>query len=86
MKLITILIATLVLSACASQEIVYKPIPVNVPVEVPCHVPEIVPPVWPTASITAQTPFFQQVQAVLAELKLRQGFEGSLTAALGACK
>lgn len=77
---------SLCLAACASPEIVYKPVPVDVPVQVPCHAPDVVAPAWPTASITAQTPFFQQVQAVLAELKLRKGYEGSLTAALGVCQ
>ena len=86
MKLTALLIAALVLSACAAPEIVYKPVPVDVPMQVPCHAPDVVAPAWPTASITAQTPFFQQVQAVLAELKLRVGYEAKLAAAANACK
>lgn len=85
MKIIA-LTALLALAACADKEIVYQPTPVDVPVSVPCHAPTVATPVWPTASITDQTPFAQQVQAVLAEIKLRVGYEAKLAAAVGACQ
>lgn len=85
MKILALMVS-LCLSACADPEIVYKPVPVDVPVQVPCHAPDVVAPAWPTANVTAQTPFFQQLQAVLAELKLRAGYEAKLAAAANACK
>ena len=76
----------LVLCACGTTEVVYKPVPVNVTVPVPCHAPAVTAPAWPTASVAPTASMFDKVKAALAELNLRRGYEARLEAANKSCQ
>jgi hypothetical protein len=78
--------ALLALAGCGTTQIVYRPVPVNIPVPIPCKIAPVEAPAWPTASLPPKASLFDRAKAVLAELKLRQGYEGRLAAAVKACQ
>ena len=87
MKKIIFLIATCVLlSACGTTDVVYKPVPIETIVSVPCHIPAVAVPAMPTAAITPQNTLFEQVRALLAEIEIRRGYEAMLSASMKACQ
>jgi hypothetical protein len=81
-----LLVFCLLLSACAETRTLYKPVAVEVPVAVPCEAPKIERPAFPVASLSPQSPLFDQVKALVAENELRQGYEAELEAAVGGCR
>lgn len=77
----------LVLCACASPPVVYKPVTVDVPVRVACASPAVLDhPVWPFSEVTDKDSLFKQVRALLAERELRQGYEAKLEAVIKVCE
>lgn len=82
MRILTIL-TILSLTACADEQIVYKPLQVDVPVSSTCTPPNVQKPVWPTE--TKPVGLFKRVQAALVEIELRRGYDAKLEAAIKAC-
>lgn len=77
----------LLLAGCAStQQVIEKPVEVQVPVPVPCKAPLIPEPAWPLAAVPAAASDFAFFRAALAEVELRKGYEARLRAALAACQ
>lgn len=85
MKTASILIAACALLAgCAGQK--YVEIQrVKVPVPVECREPVPDRPVMPTEALAPGVALFDLVQAALAEIDRREGYEVKLVAALRAC-
>ncbi len=59
---------------------------VKVPVSVPCKVDLPKPPVWATESLKPEASIFDQVKALLAERRQRQGYQQQLEAAIAGCQ
>ena len=77
----------LLLSGCASApQVIEKPVEVKVPMPVPCRAPDVPVPAWPLAGVPDAASDFDFYKAALAEIKLREGYEARLGAALGACQ
>jgi len=76
-------------AGCATQEsiIVKVPFEVKVPVEVPCKITWPVKPVWPMDQLPGDVGLdvFVVGSAALAEIELREEYEGELSAALKRC-
>lgn len=70
-----------VLASCGATTKVVK-----VPVSVPCKVDMPQPPVWATESLKPDAGIFDQVKALLAERRQRQGYQQQLEAAIAACQ
>lgn len=85
-KIIFLIAASAILSACGTTDVVYKPVPVETAVSVPCHIPAVAAPAFPTDAITPKNSLFEQVRAALAEIEIRRGYEAMLTASLRACQ
>lgn len=82
MKLAIIPLALLALAGCSSApqlQAVKIPVPVECRVQVPSR------PAMPTEALTPASTLDAIVQAALAEIELREGFEIELQAALGSC-
>lgn len=75
------------LAGCATPEpiIVHKTVKVEVPIEVPCKITWPVKPQWPLDVIPEGSDVYAIGSAALAEIELRQGYEGELEAALKRC-
>ena len=71
----------LVLAGCSPLTKVVK-----VPVSVPCKVDMPKPPVWATESLSKDAGIFDQVKALLAERRQRQGYQEQLEAAIASCQ
>lgn len=78
-------IVLLVLAGCAPTTI-YKPVQVQTPVPVMCKIPQVSAPALPTKNITEKNSMFEQTRALLAENKVRQGYEAMLVASMKACQ
>ena len=79
--------ACFVLSSCASApQVIEKPVEVKVPVPVECKAPDVPVPAWPLAAVPDSATDFNFYKAALAEIKLREGYEARLLAALAACQ
>lgn len=77
----------LLLAGCASApQVIEKPVEVKVPVPVDCKVPDVPVPAWPLAAVPPSASDFDFYKAALAEVRLREGYEARLLAALGACQ
>lgn len=77
----------LLLAGCANApQIIEKPVEVKVPVPVPCKAPDVPVPAWPLAAVQPSASDFDFYKAALAEIKLREGYETRLRAALSACQ
>lgn len=59
---------------------------VKVPVPVYCEVEKIEVPAWATKALKPDADIFDQVKALLAERKQRQGYEALLEAAIKGCQ
>ncbi|CAJ0737634.1 hypothetical protein R16034_00794 [Ralstonia edaphis] len=80
-------VACLLLSGCASApQVIEKPVDVKVPVPVECKAPDVAVPPWPLAAVPDSASDFYFYKAALAEIKLREGYETRLRAALAACQ
>jgi hypothetical protein len=75
-----VLVACAVLSGCATTGGVTR-----VPLPVACRVAIPERPVMPTEQFKSKPDLDQWVQAALAEIERREGYEGELVAALRAC-
>lgn len=71
----------LLLAGCQAT----MPATVKVPVAVPCEVILPARPVWATESLRPDAGIFEQVKALLAERRQREGYEAQLEAAARAC-
>lgn len=82
--LIALVIVVGLLAGCAAPP--GAPVLVKVPVPVECRedVPER--PAMPTEALTRAHPLDAKVAAALAEIELREGYEGRLLQALQACR
>lgn len=58
---------------------------VNVPIPVVCDAAEPARPAMPTGALMPPVDIDQFAKAAMAEIELREGYEGELRAALGAC-
>ena len=85
-KIISLIAMCVLLSACGTTDVVYKPVPVETTVSVPCHIPAITAPAMPTAAITPKNTLFEQVRALLAEIEVHKGYEAMLSASMKACQ
>lgn len=74
------------LTSCAAQQPIYKPVSVDVPVRVECHVPEIPKPNSPLQQIQIDAPLFDKVKAALIEIDNRKIYEAEVEAALQSCR
>ena len=83
MRFTIVFIAACAVSACATTR---TPVVVKVPIPVLCQVAEPARPAMPTAALPARPLLDAMVQAALAEIELREGYEGELRAALRGCK
>lgn len=79
--LLLAVLALVVLTGCGPR----IPERVLVPVEVPCKVDVPAKPVWATKALPADADIFDQVRALLAERRQRQGYERLLEAAITSC-
>ena len=82
MKWILILLA---LTACAPEELIYRPVTVPMPVAAPCKLAAPPAPASPLAALSPNASLFRKVQAMLIELDLRKDYEAKLHAALAEC-
>lgn len=71
------------LSGCATQQSSVQTVRVLVPV--PCPVAEPEAPIYPTAHLLLDADLDAVIQAALAEIELREGYELQLRAALKVC-
>ena len=85
MKIATILIASCALSACAVGGKDVEIQRVNVAVPVACQEPTPERPVMPTEALRPGATVDQYVQASMAEIERREGYEGQLVGALVIC-
>lgn len=81
MKLLLIVLLGL-LAGCSNTG---PALQVKVPVPVECKEQEPERPVMPTDSLGPKDSLFVKAQAAMAEIELREGYEGKLRAALRAC-
>jgi hypothetical protein len=77
-----LVIAALALTACGGTLPV---IPARTAIPVECKEPIPQEPAMPTANLTPESSLDTSVQAMAAEIEIRKGYEGQLTAALKAC-
>lgn len=80
--LIVAVVLLVLLSGCASAP---QLVQVRVPVPVECRVATPARPAMPTDAIAPGATLATKVGAALAELEIREGYEGELRAALEAC-
>lgn len=81
-----VLLATVVvLSGCAATETRYVDRVVNNAIPVKCEAEKPVRPVMPTEVLPENATEFEVVRAALAEIDIRDGYEGLLVAALDQC-
>ena len=89
MRMIMIWMVVL-LAGCQSQQQVLPPEPrvveVKVPVAVPCKIAPVQRPAFAVDSLPLGAPIDQQMRALRAERKQRQGYEARLEAAVQACQ
>lgn len=78
-------ILALLLAGCASHEII-TPAPYAVPVAEHCNPPLITEPKWNVDNLHPGVGIFDGVQAIVADLPLRTGYEAELRAAVDACR
>lgn len=71
------------LAGCSTSPRVVE-VPVAVPV--PCQVAEPARPMMDTDTVQVDAPVDVQARAMRAEIERREGYEGQLRAALGACR
>lgn len=83
MKAAVLLIA-LALTGCASEPVVVDRV-VNQSIPVKCKAVKPVRPVMPTEVLAAEANEYEVVRAALAEIDVREGYEGLLVAALDQC-
>lgn len=81
-----ILMISFVLSLSACSFITPKVQEVDIPVVVPCKVETPRKPLFIVDSLPIGSDIFEQVKALLAERKQRQGYEKELEAVVEACK
>lgn len=81
------MLAALSLIGCATTEPVINTViqEVKVPVAVPCSVAIPVKPEYNFDKVTVDKDIYKKTQAILADRKLRQGYEVELEAALNSC-
>lgn len=79
-----ILLAALLASALAGCGTI--PREVKVPVAVPCKVDMPAEPAWATKALKPDADIFDQVKALLAERRQRQGRQAQLEAAIKGCQ
>lgn len=84
MRAIFLIAACALLAGCAVQKHVEIQ-QVKVPVPVECREPEPERPVMPTEALAPGVALFELVQAALAEIDRREGYEVRLRAALRIC-
>lgn len=75
------LFLVLLLAGCQAT----MPKTVEIPVAVPCDVLLPAKPVWATESLRPDAGIFEQVKALLAERRQREGYEVLLEAAATSC-
>lgn len=85
-KIVSSIAMCILLAACGTTDVVYKPVPVETTISVPCHIPAVTAPPMPTAAITPKNSLFEQVRALLAEIEVRKGYEVMLSASMKACQ
>jgi len=80
-------LATLSLIGCATTEPVINTViqRVEVPIAVPCKAVVPTRPEYNFDKITVDQDIYKKTQAILADRKLRQGYEVELEAALNSC-
>lgn len=81
MKIAAAALLALALAGCGST----LPKRVLVEVAVPCRVDMPAKPVWATRALRPDADIFDQVKALLAERRQRQGYERLLEAAIEGC-
>lgn len=79
-----LLLSLVLLSGCASEPVVVDRV-VNNAIPVKCKAVKPVRPVMPTEVLEADADDFEVVRAALAEIDIREGYEGLLVAALDQC-
>lgn len=81
-----VLLGTLVLclAGCASEPVVVDRV-VKTAIPVKCDADKPVRPVMPTEVLAAEANEYEVVRAALAEIDVREGYEGLLVAALDQC-
>ena len=80
-----LLLAVLALAGCAAAPRVEVQ-RVSVPVPVECREPVPARPVMPTEALRPGVSLDDFARAAMAEIERREGYEGELLAALGACR
>lgn len=82
-----LMLATLSLIGCATTEPVINTViqKVEVPVAMPCRAVVPPKPEYNFDKITSDQDIYKKTQAILADRKLRQGYEIELEAALNSC-
>lgn len=83
MKAATLL--ALMLAGCAGGEVV-TPAPYAVPVVEHCNPPIITEPQWNVDTLHPPVGIFDGVQAIVADMPMRQAYEAELRAAADACR
>ena len=73
------------LSGCSTNPFSHKPVEVLVPVQVPCKITPPSKPNFAVNNLGIGEDIFEQVKALLAERKQRQGYELELEEAIKAC-
>ena len=77
--------SVLLLTACAPQEPVYKPVVVDVPVIAECYADFIKKPDFAVQYVTASDDLPNKIKAVLIELDQRRAYEVELVAWEAGC-
>ncbi len=80
---VTAILLCCALSACATTG---APVIVKVPIPIVCAVATPTRPAMPTETLPARPLLDALVQAALAEIELREGYESELLTALVACQ
>lgn len=81
-----LLVAVLLLTACASPQTVSTPAPIDIPVAVPCKILGITKPVFAVETLRNDASMFEQVRALLATEQQRTAYEAQLEAAIKTCQ
>ena len=74
------------LTGCASRELVVRTVRVEVPVLVPCKTQGVAVPTWAAIGLKKADSLEVKVRALLAERRQRIGFEREQAAAIEACR
>jgi hypothetical protein len=75
----------LMLTACAPQAPVFKPVSVEIPVAVPCHTASVAKPDFALSHVTAADDMLAKTKAALIELDQRKAYEAELESGFAVC-